>query len=156
MLTSSTQLQNRSFHVVERTRTSVECPKMKNAHAKRTNLLFFTVKYANLWCSCCHRRLGCLSLLMISLTVYANSWSHITILSRRGKFHSFGQLFFCSARKIDMYIRIQNWLNSIDIIIEWSEKCKWRTTPFPSAGWNLQITFAKIQIRRWRPRISQE
>ena len=29
MLTSSTQLQNRSFHVVERTRTSAKCPKMK-------------------------------------------------------------------------------------------------------------------------------
>ena len=35
MLTSSTQLQNRSFHVVERTRTSTKCQKMKNARAKR-------------------------------------------------------------------------------------------------------------------------
>ena len=35
MLTSSTQLQNKSFHVVERTRTSAKCPKMKNALAKR-------------------------------------------------------------------------------------------------------------------------
>ena len=33
MLTSSTQLQNRSFHVVERTRTSSKCQKMKNARA---------------------------------------------------------------------------------------------------------------------------
>ena len=30
-----TQLQNRSFHVVERTRTSLKCQKMKNARAKR-------------------------------------------------------------------------------------------------------------------------
>ena len=29
MLTSSTQLQNKSFHVVERTRTSSKCQKMK-------------------------------------------------------------------------------------------------------------------------------
>ena len=35
MLTSSTQLQNRSFLVVERTRTSSKCQKMKNARAKR-------------------------------------------------------------------------------------------------------------------------
>ena len=42
MLTSSTQLQNRSFHVVERTRTSTKCQKMKNARAK---ILFFVVKY---------------------------------------------------------------------------------------------------------------
>ena len=35
MLTSSTQLQNRSFHVVERTRTSAKCQKMKYARAKR-------------------------------------------------------------------------------------------------------------------------
>ena len=49
MLTSSTQLQNWSFHVVERTRTSSKCQKMKNARAKRAKILFFFVKYANLW-----------------------------------------------------------------------------------------------------------
>ena len=40
MLTASTQLQNRSFHVVERTRTSTKCQKMKNARAKRAKILF--------------------------------------------------------------------------------------------------------------------
>ena len=64
MLTSSTQLQNRSFHVVERTRTSSKCQKMKNARAKRAKLLFFTVKYANLWGFCCRRRRACLSSLI--------------------------------------------------------------------------------------------
>ena len=49
MLTSFTQLQNRSFHVVERTRTATKCQKMKNARAKRAKILFFIVKYANLW-----------------------------------------------------------------------------------------------------------
>ena len=44
MLTSSTQLQNRSFHVVERTTTSSKYQKMKNARAK---ILFFIVKCAN-------------------------------------------------------------------------------------------------------------
>ena len=48
MLTSSTQLQNRSFHVVERTRMSTKCQNMKNARAKRAKILFFIVKYANL------------------------------------------------------------------------------------------------------------
>ena len=38
-----------SFHVVERTRTSSKCQKMKNARAKRAKILFFIVKYANLW-----------------------------------------------------------------------------------------------------------
>ena len=61
MLTSSTQLQNRSFHVVERTRTSTKCQKMKNARAKRAKLLFFIVNYTNLWGFCCRRRRGCLS-----------------------------------------------------------------------------------------------
>ena len=61
MLTSSTQLQNRSFHVVERTRTSSKCQKMKNARAKRAKILFFIVNYANLWGFCCRRRRGCLS-----------------------------------------------------------------------------------------------
>ena len=40
MLTSSTQRQNRSFHVVERTRTSAKCTKMKTARAKRANLSY--------------------------------------------------------------------------------------------------------------------
>ena len=61
MLTSSTQLQNRSFHVIERTRTSSKCQKMKNACAKRAKMLFFIVKYANLWGFYCRRRRGCLS-----------------------------------------------------------------------------------------------
>ena len=48
MLASSAQLQNRSFHVIERTKKSTKCQKMKNARAKRANILFFIVKYANL------------------------------------------------------------------------------------------------------------
>ena len=63
MLTSSTQQQNRSFHVLERTRTSSKCQKMKNARAKRAKILFFIVKYANLWGFCCRRR-GFLNSLM--------------------------------------------------------------------------------------------
>ena len=43
MLTSSTQLQNRSFHDVERTRTAAKCQKMKNARAKRAKLFFFSL-----------------------------------------------------------------------------------------------------------------
>ena len=39
MLTSSTQLQNRSFQVVERTRTCTKCQKMKNARAKRAKMM---------------------------------------------------------------------------------------------------------------------
>ena len=54
--------QNRSFHVLERTRTSSKCQKMKNARAKRAKILFFIVKYANLWGFCCRRRRRCLKL----------------------------------------------------------------------------------------------
>ena len=66
MLMSSTRLENRSFHVVERTRTSTKCQKMKNARAKRAKILFFNVKYANLWVFCCRRRRGCLSSLIMT------------------------------------------------------------------------------------------
>ena len=78
MLTSSTQLQNRSFHVVERTRTSSKCQKMKNARAKRAKMLFFIVKYANLWGFCCRRRHGCLSSLITAkeLIIGTKNWSH--------------------------------------------------------------------------------
>ena len=67
MLTSSTQLQNRSFHVVERTRMSSKCQKTKNARAKRAKTLFLIVKYANLWGFCCRRRRGCLSSVLAGL-----------------------------------------------------------------------------------------
>ena len=60
MLTSSSQMQNRSFHVVGRTRTSSKCQKMKNARAKRAKILFSLVKCANLWGFCYRRRRGCL------------------------------------------------------------------------------------------------
>ena len=43
MLTLSTLLQNRSFHVVERTRTAVKCTKMKIEFAKHAKVLFFIV-----------------------------------------------------------------------------------------------------------------
>ena len=51
-------------HVVERTRTSSNCQKMKNAPAKRAKILFFIIKYANLWGFCYRRRRGCLSSLL--------------------------------------------------------------------------------------------
>ena len=78
MLMSSTQLQNRSFHVVERTRTSSRCQKMKNARAKRAKMLFFIVKYANLWSFCCCRHHGCLSSLITAkeLIMVTKNWSH--------------------------------------------------------------------------------
>ena len=80
MLTSSTQLQNRSFHVVERTRTSTKCQKMKNARAKRAKILFFIVKYANLWGFCCRCRRGCLSSLMSSENVTSRFCNHFSII----------------------------------------------------------------------------
>ena len=65
MPTSSSQLQNRSFHVLERTRTAVKWTKMKITRAKHAKLLFLIVKYVNLWRSCRRRRRrrrrGCLS-----------------------------------------------------------------------------------------------
>ena len=39
---------------------------MKNARAKRAKILFFIVKYANLWGFCCRRRYGCLSSLLFN------------------------------------------------------------------------------------------
>ena len=71
MLTSPTQLQNRSFHVAEKTRTATKCTKMKIARVKRQELLFFIVKYANLWRS--SRRRGCLSSLVYQASTKATA-----------------------------------------------------------------------------------
>ena len=51
MLTSSTQLQSRSFHVVGRTITSSKCQKMKMHVQSVQKILFFIGKYAHLWVS---------------------------------------------------------------------------------------------------------
>jgi len=48
VLKSSAQLKSKSFHVLERTTTTVEFTKMKNARAKLAKLLFFWAKCANL------------------------------------------------------------------------------------------------------------
>ena len=73
------QLQNRSFHVVEKTRTSSKCQKMINVRAKRAKILSFIVKYANLWGFRCRRRRGCLSSL-INLFI-ANNFSRESAVS---------------------------------------------------------------------------
>ena len=85
MLVSSTQLQNRSFHVVERTRTSSKCQKTTNARAKRAEILFFIVKYANLRGFCCRRRRGCLSsggLLSLLSFFFRNSCSSFSFRTK--------------------------------------------------------------------------
>ena len=94
MLTSSTQLQNRSFHVVERTRTSSKCQKMKNARAKRTKTLFFIVKYANLWGFCCRRRRGCLSSLLTPYSLLSRTRGR----SNNQKIVTISQLFIFKGR----------------------------------------------------------
>ena len=77
MLTSSTQLQDWSFHVVERTRTSSKCQKMKNARAKRAKILFFIVKYANLWGFCYRRRRGCYEDELFVFTSFAQPGTNV-------------------------------------------------------------------------------
>ena len=89
MLTSSTQLQNRSFHVVEKTRTSSKWQKMNNARAKRAKILFFIVKYANLWGFCCRRRRGCLS----SLFKLNDDGKHISVYTNIQQAIGFIQLY---------------------------------------------------------------
>ena len=58
MLTWSTHLQKRSFHVVDKRERLQNVKKMKNTRAKRAKILFFSVKYANLWGFFCRRRRG--------------------------------------------------------------------------------------------------
>ena len=65
---------------------------MKNARAKHAKILFFIVKYANLWGFCCRRRSGCLrSLISRELKqqrrqrqgkrhLKTNIWEMVTIL----------------------------------------------------------------------------
>lgn len=60
-VTTSMQLQNRSFQVVYWKRTAAKCAKLKNSRAKRANLLVFIIKYANLWRSRVPSRPGYLS-----------------------------------------------------------------------------------------------
>ena len=101
MLTSSTQLQNRSFHVVERTRTSSKCQKMKSTRAKRAKILFSIVKYANLWGFCCRHRGGCLSSLMNRRTA---TWNQFVLYNKKIKYTEKNAFLFqispfCRTRK---------------------------------------------------------
>ena len=63
---SFTHLQNRSFHVVERTRTSTKCQKMKKGTCKECkNTVFRNLSNMQI-CGgfCCRRRCGCSSPLL--------------------------------------------------------------------------------------------
>jgi len=55
-------------HVISRRRKNGNVFKMskgeKCTRARRAKILFFIVKYANLWGFCCRRRRGCLSSLL--------------------------------------------------------------------------------------------
>ena len=121
MLTSSTQLQNSSFHGAERTWTSSKWRKMKNARAKRAKILFFIVKYANLWVFSCRRR-GCLSSLILRDVAEWYSWKHqnATFESDRRKVLDFGidfinqlQDFFVSLPNLALHFVSTIFLNII-------------------------------------------
>ena len=47
---------------------------MKNVGAIRAKILFFIVKYANLWGFCCRRRRGCLSSLLFFNNMTSSVW----------------------------------------------------------------------------------
>ena len=59
---------------------------MKNARAKRAKILFFIVKYANLWGFCYRRRRGCLSYLLerfsIAFTANDKRQAEISLLPK--------------------------------------------------------------------------
>ena len=56
VLTSSTQPEIWSIHVVGRTRTAKKYTKMKNARARRAELLFLLIRAIVLWRSRRHHR----------------------------------------------------------------------------------------------------
>ena len=64
VLTSSSQPQILSIHVVVRTRTAKKCTKMQNAHAECAEVLFLLIKFIVLWRSCGCHRCPCMSSLM--------------------------------------------------------------------------------------------
>ena len=85
---SSTQLQNKSFHVVERTKTSDKCTKMKKSRATLAKLLFLNVKYANLERSSCRRRPRSLKLSTINTGLPKNEIDAVwTVLLKKNVNH---------------------------------------------------------------------
>ena len=66
---------------------------MKNARAKRAKILFFAVKYANLWGFCCRRRRGCFKLPNIgskSAEFVVGSDFIVTLTHSEGRYGSLG------------------------------------------------------------------
>ena len=57
---------------LKRMRMALKFTNRKLARAKHAKLLFFIVKYANLWPSCCRRRLACLRSLFIQWRTLSN------------------------------------------------------------------------------------
>ena len=76
VLTLSMQLQNSSFHVVERTRTSLKCQKLKNALAK---ILFFVVKIYMQICGVYVTVIVVVALSSLIINVEHNHFSHYVV-----------------------------------------------------------------------------
>ena len=62
--TSEDKIEHLSSYGHEKNESVFKLEKMKNARARRAKMLFFIVKYANLWRFFCRRRRGCLSSLI--------------------------------------------------------------------------------------------
>ena len=61
--------------VISRHRKNENVFKMsKNTRAKHAKIMFFIVKYANVWGFCCRRRLGCLSSLKLFCSMNKKSF----------------------------------------------------------------------------------
>lgn len=114
ILTSSTQQQNRPFHVVETTRTPAKYLKIKNARVKQAKLLFFIVTSSTLRRSCCCGRRGCISSIILFLRLTGRTSRSARLNSI---FHIFllGRLLKISLKGRSIYLRVEGMI-SYDVL----------------------------------------
>ena len=77
----STQMQNRSFHIMEGTRTSVKCPSIKKILVQ--NVQNYCFSFSNICCHCCHGKLTVSSLFLLPVggATALNTWLEGTSLT---------------------------------------------------------------------------
>lgn len=112
MLPLSTQLPNRSFHVMERMRMtlSVKCPKNKNSCAKCAKLLVFNVKIRD-------------TLFAITVVVaQAPHWDEVDDLKQK-----YSTTCYCNVNKNYSMKDLSLWLISL---LRWKKTTKWKEHHF--------------------------
>ena len=148
MLTSSSSLRkNKSFQLVERTMKFCINGKC-TCNLKPAKILFFIVKYANLWRACRYHRSGCLSSLTQPRRRPQQERHKYTYLStKNNRFSPFASEFFLFLHFADILVLSTTWNDLFRSCVDYVSVWWWQMFNFVLLSQKLWIQFISRIVR---------